>query len=425
MTPAVSVRGLSKQYRLGSGPRAQYRTLRESLGEVADATCARLRSFVRRDRTGPRQAETLWALDDVSFDVRQGETLAIIGCNGAGKSTLLKILSRITEPTKGRAELRGTFGSLLEVGTGFHPELTGRENIFLSGSILGMSRAAVRSRFDEIVDFAEIGPFIDTPLKRYSSGMYVRLAFSVSAHLDPDILVIDEVLAVGDLAFQRKCLEHVKRLRDFGGTVLLVSHNMFAVKATCTRGLFLSRGKLAYDGATEEAIGLYEKESHLATLAWAEDRIGKGPAGSAIQIKQIELLDDGGRPCTVFNRGERMRVRLTYEARQPIEDPNFIVAFIRIDGVACCNHASGLDGLCLPCAKEKGVLEVRTPPLKLVAESYRIHVLIRDRLFCRLYAAQEGPSFHVRDELLSTHFGVYHEPADWSYIDHVAKVQVG
>jgi lipopolysaccharide transport system ATP-binding protein len=217
----------------------------------AEALGKRYRISHRRERradgspydSSPKH-EDFWALRDVSFEVKQGEALGIIGRNGAGKSTLLKLLSRITEPTEGRARIRGRVASLLEVGTGFHPELTGRENVYLNGSILGMSKAEIRKKFDEIVSFAEIAQFLDTPVKRYSSGMYVRLAFSVAAHVEPEILVVDEVLAVGDVAFQRKCMDYMKRLARSGITIILVSHDLFAVKTMCRRVLALSAGSL-------------------------------------------------------------------------------------------------------------------------------------------------------------------------------------
>jgi lipopolysaccharide transport system ATP-binding protein len=216
-----------------------------------------LHPHVSTDPPSNNSAERFWALKDLSFEVRQGDVLGIIGRNGAGKSTLLKILSRITEPTEGRIRIKGRVASLLEVGTGFHPELTGRENIYLNGSILGMSRAEIKAKFDEIVAFAEVEKFLDTPVKRYSSGMYVRLAFAVAAHLEPEILVVDEVLAVGDAEFQKKCLGKMHDVATGGRTVLFVSHNMQAVSALCNRGLFLSGGSLAYCGDVKETIDLY------------------------------------------------------------------------------------------------------------------------------------------------------------------------
>ncbi|HOW89227.1 MAG TPA: ABC transporter ATP-binding protein, partial [Elusimicrobiales bacterium] len=252
----IRVEGLSKRYRIGA--REGYRTFRETLTEAAQAPFKRLSAL---GRPVP-EAETVWALRDLSFEVKRGEVYGIIGRNGAGKSTLLKILSRITEPTGGRAELRGRVGSLLEVGTGFHPELTGHENIYLYGAILGMDRWEISRKFKDIVEFAEIGRFIDTPVKRYSSGMYMRLAFSVAAHLEPEILLVDEVLAVGDSAFQKKCLGRVGQAAGEGRTVLFVSHNMGALETLCQKGILLEAGRKAFEGGIREAVSRYLAGHH-------------------------------------------------------------------------------------------------------------------------------------------------------------------
>jgi lipopolysaccharide transport system ATP-binding protein len=256
--PVIRVEALGKRYRIGRA-RRRHDTLRDALVAGLRAPLRRLSPSVgRRSSGGPgRDEETLWALKDVSFEVQRGEVVGIIGRNGAGKSTLLKILSRITHPTEGRAEIEGRVGSLLEVGTGFHPELTGRENIYLNGAILGMRKAEIERRFDEIVAFAEIERFLDTPVKRYSSGMYVRLAFAVAAHLEPEILLVDEVLAVGDVAFQNKCLGKMGNVAKQGRTVLFVSHNMAAVQQLCSVGLLLQDGRMEHFGATGESIDRY------------------------------------------------------------------------------------------------------------------------------------------------------------------------
>jgi lipopolysaccharide transport system ATP-binding protein len=264
---AICVDNLSKLYRIG--PPERYKTLRDTLTDTVCAPFRRLRSTLQR--SNPERANddnTIWALKDVSFEVTQGEVLGIIGRNGAGKTTLLKILSRITEPTEGRAEIYGRVGSLLEVGTGFHPELTGRENIYLNGAILGMKRAEIERKFDEIVAFAGIEKFLDTPVKHYSSGMYVRLAFAVAAHLDPEILLVDEVLAVGDAEFQKKCLGKMGDVARGGRTVLLVSHNMGAVSRLCERALWLDSGRIVEMGPTYEVIQDYLDISASATGTW-------------------------------------------------------------------------------------------------------------------------------------------------------------
>jgi lipopolysaccharide transport system ATP-binding protein len=255
--PIIRVEGLGKKYLLSGQPggKERYRSLRDTLMNGMRAAGRRLRRPFGIGRR--RERDEFWALRDVSFEVKQGEVVGIIGRNGAGKSTLLKILSRITEPTTGEITLCGRVASLLEVGTGFHPELTGRENVFLNGAILGMSRAEIRKKFDEIVAFAEVEQFLDTPVKRYSSGMYMRLAFAVAAHLEPEILVVDEVLAVGDASFQKKCLQKMGDVARDGRTVLFVSHNMAAVRSLCTRVYLLRQGRLVFDGQIERGLSIY------------------------------------------------------------------------------------------------------------------------------------------------------------------------
>jgi lipopolysaccharide transport system ATP-binding protein len=376
----------------------------------------RLRDCVTRaDRAD--ESGFLWALKDVSFDVRRGESVGIIGRNGAGKSTLLKLLSRITGPTRGSIQLRGRLGSLLEVGTGFHPELTGRENIFLNGAIMGMSRRDISRQYGKIVDFSEVGNFIDTPVKRYSSGMYVKLAFSVAAHMEPDVLLIDEVLSVGDLAFQRKCMEYAQRLLAHDTTLLFVSHNMFTIKAMCDRAIYLTRGQVTADGPTDEVTQLYDQESGLDIAGWARGLVGSDPSKCPISVSRVELLNEGGEPCAMFEYGQRMRIRMHYRMRERVDCPNFNVAFIRSDNVACCNYNTVMDRFPTGDAARHGVVELLTPPVRLVSELYSIHLLVWDASFQRLYCAQQGVSFHVKDPILNNHFGVFHEPATWQWRD--------
>src|SRR5678810_1400623 len=253
-TPVINVRGLGKAYRIGM-INPKHTNFRETVMELAKTPFKRLRRY--NEDWSSDEPDTYWALKDVSFEVGQGEVLGVIGRNGAGKSTLLKLLSRITDPTEGRVRIKGRVASLLEVGTGFHPELTGRENIFLNGAILGMSRAEIKNKFDEIVAFAEIEKFLDTPVKRYSSGMYLRLAFAVAAHLEPEILVVDEVLAVGDAEFQRKCLGKMNDVAQQGRTVLFVSHNMSAILRLTQEAIVLKKGQLLMRGPTQEAVDYY------------------------------------------------------------------------------------------------------------------------------------------------------------------------
>lgn len=299
---AIRAEGLSKSYQIDHEALGGYRTIRESLGSLAGKSIG---------RTSKSNRETIWAVQDVSFEVRRGETLGIIGRNGAGKSTLMKILSRITRPTSGRAEVFGRLGSLLEVGTGFHPELTGRENIFLNGAILGMRRREIQRHFDEIVDFAETEQFLDTPVKRYSTGMYMRLAFAVAAHLETDILVVDEVLAVGDAAFQTKCLGKMANAAGQGRTILFVSHNMAAVRILCRAAMVLEGGRTEGPVDVERAILRYSTQRTINTELAALDRGDLSVSGFDVTQEGADLTEfDGGRPIDV-----RIKCRLARDLR--------------------------------------------------------------------------------------------------------------
>ncbi|MBD2260780.1 ABC transporter ATP-binding protein [Pseudanabaena sp. FACHB-2040] len=310
----IRVENLGKKYVLGQQQQGAYRytALRDV---ISDRIKSLRRSFRKPRQHQPKETqEDFWALKDVSFEVKQGEVIGIIGRNGAGKSTLLKILSRITEPTKGRIHLKGRVASLLEVGTGFHPELTGRENIFLNGAILGMSKAEINRKFDEIVEFAEISQFLDTPVKRYSSGMYVRLAFAVAAHLEPEILVIDEVLAVGDANFQKKCLGKMGDIaKQDGRTVLFVSHNMAAVENLCQKGLYLQKGSVQFIGDKSDAITKYIASSceTQTSLADRKDRQGSGE----ITVVGFAIKDIEGNSLEVVRSGQDIDIYLYYESR--------------------------------------------------------------------------------------------------------------
>ena len=302
----ISVEGVGKRYLLAHRAGGDPTTFREYVAGELRAVVARLTG--RR----PPPSEEFWALSDVSFGIRHGETVGIVGRNGAGKSTLLKILSRITEPTNGRVQIYGTIASLLEVGTGFHPELSGRENIFLNGAMLGMKRTEIARKFDEIVAFSEIEKFIDTPVKRYSSGMFVRLAFAVAAHLEPDILIIDEVLAVGDSAFQKKCLGKISSVARQGRTVLFVSHNMVAVKSLCTRAILLKTGALVEDGDPVRVVSQYlgAGRASRAETVWADPT--QAPSTPAFRLHAVRLKKNGGEIASELSTREPFSVEIEY-----------------------------------------------------------------------------------------------------------------
>jgi|GraSoiStandDraft_46_1057282.scaffolds.fasta_scaffold03179_2 lipopolysaccharide transport system ATP-binding protein len=336
MQPIVEVKNISKRYRLGHSIQ-HTNSLRELLVRGFAKPWKRLRNGDERRTTNAQEAE-FWALRDINFDVADGEVVGIIGRNGAGKSTLLKILSRITDPTEGEIKLRGHVSSLLEVGTGFHPELTGRENIFLNGALLGMSRVDIVARFDEIVTFSEIEKFLDTPVKHYSSGMYVRLAFAVAAHLNPDILVVDEVLAVGDLAFQKKCLGKMSEVSREGRTVLFVSHNMPTVESLCKRGIVLSQGKMVFSGTAKDAVQYYlnsvsslrpEANRHIVELKGSPQR--RSPLGELLQ--RIELYTEGDQPLSGgLPIGGRLQLHVHFNLEKPTASFNVGLGFNNVLG---------------------------------------------------------------------------------------------
>jgi lipopolysaccharide transport system ATP-binding protein len=319
MSTVISVENLGKKYLLSHQTQRQpYVALRDVIAEKTHAIGQHLLHPFRSSTLAHRSsAEEFWALKDVSFEISQGDRVGIIGRNGAGKSTLLKILSRITEPSTGRVRIKGRVASLLEVGTGFHPELTGRENIYLNGAILGMTRADIKKKFDEIVTFAEIEKFLDTPVKRYSSGMYVRLAFAVAAHLEPEILLIDEVLAVGDAQFQKKCLGKMEEVSSTEGrTVLFVSHNMAAVTQLCKLSLWIDRGQIAMCGASCDVINTYLTKGTPSNGECTWDH-SHAPGNEKIRLKAVRLRDDGGAVSAMFGRDKPIAVELEYQILQP------------------------------------------------------------------------------------------------------------
>lgn len=328
---AIEVHNLAKRYTLG-GKRSN--SIRDAIAGFAERSS-------RRDE--------LWALDDVSFDVEQGETLGIIGHNGAGKSTLLKILSRITKPTRGIAKIHGRVGSLLEVGTGFHNELTGRENIYMNGAILGMKRAEIERKFDEIVAFSEVERFLDTQVKHYSSGMYMRLAFAVAAHLEPEILIVDEVLAVGDMAFQRKCIDKMEDIGRHGRTVLFVSHNMHAVSRFCTRTIWMDAGGVRADGNTRSVVSEYLSFEGTGSSTKTWDTPEAAPSSDSVMLKGVRVLGADGEPAVNFDVRSPLVLELEYEVTREakIVTPAF--------------HVYNEQGICLFGTNDVDLIWRRTP----------------------------------------------------------------
>ena len=391
---AIRVENLSKQYQLG-GQQAAYQTFREALIESASAPLR----WLKGER---RQVEKFWALDDVSFEVKQGEAVGIIGRNGAGKSTLLKILSSITQPTRGHVELYGRVGSLLEVGTGFHPELTGRENIYLNGAILGMSRQEIAGKFDEIVDFAEVEKFLDTPVKFYSSGMYVRLAFAVAAHLEPEILVVDEVLAVGDTVFQKKCLSKMGAVAQEGRTVLFVSHNMGAVQRLCSRAILLDQGGIHLEGDVSEVIQAYVQMG-LKRGGERKWEIHDAPGSDVVKLQAVRILREDDRVSTSFTVRDPVFIEIEYCVLQegiPLDVYCFlynemgVCVFVSID-----NKDSPWQNTARPKGLYRNVCQI--PGDFLNTGQYFVHTYISQNLDRRIMHAQakDVVTFSISDSM--------------------------
>ena len=425
---AIRVENLGKQYRLGESVR--YRTLRESLENSLSALWGRRAvangSSNGHSGNGRSDEQTLWALKDVSFEVPRGTVLGIIGRNGAGKSTLLKILSRITEPTTGEVEIHGRVGSLLEVGTGFHPELTGRENVYVNGAILGMSRAEIKRKFDEIVEFAGVEKFLDTPVKRYSSGMQVRLAFAVAAHLEPEILIVDEVLAVGDAEFQRKCLGKMRDVVHVGRTVLFVSHNLSAIQQLCSRSILMNRGCIIFDGEARTTCEQYVAQcrrppssEHLGRRSLLDcPRI---PPHIPI-IASVELRDSTGRLTDAVALGKPLTVSITCHNMQAFPGAQVGVMISNSFGQRLCSSNTALSPETRkPPRTAASRYTLTIPAVYLLAGEYSIELSVAQQGACTLDRIAPAIEFSVIDsDLYGTgyrvpqSFGVFALMGDWA-----------
>ena len=392
--PAIRVVDLGKEYHIGLERKT--RSLREAIVDAATGPIRRAGKLLRGQATGAAELDAVhWALRDVSFEVPYGDVVGVIGGNGAGKSTLMKILSKITEPTRGFADIRGRVGSLLEVGTGFHEELSGRENIYLNGAILGMRKTEIARKFDEIIAFAEIDKFLDTPVKHYSSGMYVRLAFSVAAHLEPEILLVDEVLSVGDVAFQKKCLGKMSQVHRSGRTVLFVSHNMATVENLCSTTIVLQDGKIAYIGPSKEAIQFYLQstverepaaEEGLGDNRWSNPEHRKNRSkDDVINYTRIELKNLEGQPIHFVRSGEPVVIRLHYRASKDDIRPIFGVGISTELGTVISRVSTWLCGAEIPpLVRGDGFIDLRLDSVNFMPGRY----------FLSAWLGEMGPVFH-------------------------------
>jgi len=407
LTEAIRIEHLSKRYVLGA---LRHETM---LREV-------LLNLVNRRQGGER--ETILALNDVNFSVNEGEVVGIIGRNGAGKSTLLKVLSKITYPTTGHVRVRGRVASLIEVGTGFHDELTGRENIYLNGSILGMRKREIDARIDQIIAFAGVEKFVDTPIKRYSSGMRLRLGFAVAAHMEPDVLFVDEVLAVGDAEFQKKCLNAMDELRSGGRTVLFVSHNMAAIENLCPRTVWIDAGALRMDGPTEQVIAAYlatfsESQRTGYDLESTRNRGGNG----AIRFTRVDFLDSNGQPTSVFRSGEPFSARFHYRVNEHIRDPHFGMVIYSDLGTRVTTVSSWHANYYIPEVEPgEGVIELRIDDLFLQPSRYFLSLFIHttgqrfDELeHCIAIDVEDSNAYDNQGRGLHARWGLVYMPSRW------------
>jgi lipopolysaccharide transport system ATP-binding protein len=371
VSDAIIIENVSKRYRLGTASGTE--TLREAISRFVSARLPGRKRAPQMPGTGRHEGQELWALRDVSFSVQQGEVVGLIGRNGAGKSTLLKILAHIIEPTSGRARLRGRFASLLEIGTGFHPDLTGRENVYLSGAILGMRRNEIDRKFDEIVAFSEIERFLDTPVKHYSSGMYVRLAFAVAAHLETEILLVDEVLAVGDAAFQQKCLGAMGPGAKSGRTVLFVSHNMDAIRALCRRVHCFEHGRLVFSGPAPEGIDCYMRGSALPAPVTASS-LADNPAAQCEGFRILDVtLRNPAQPALGPCTGDPLSIRLRYRSTRPFLNPGFFFSISDPRGIELIHlNTLPISGFSIDGLHPAGVVELFLDELPLVSGPYTL-----------------------------------------------------
>lgn len=413
MTSPVRFENVSKRYQIGLG--------NTSLRETLAAGLTRIR---RRTNGSIRKAQTRMVLNDISMAVDTGEVLGIIGPNGAGKSTILKMVAGVTRPTSGLVTVNGRIGALIELGAGFHPDLTGRDNIYLNAAILGMSRREVDRLFVEIVEFAGLGAYIDTPVKRYSSGMYLRLGFSVAVHSEPEVLLVDEVLAVGDSEFRKKCSRRIQELKRDGKTILFVSHNLYLVASVCDRVIFLLDGTIKAEGRATTVIGEYESWLHNAQTQSPEALLGGGastihlPTASSIQITDVNVVNPRPGNGSGFQHGDPCEIRVAWTAQEPVTDPKLVARIVRDDGTTCCMIRSNDHGISMDELYGTGTISMTLDPIQLAGGAYTIQAILMGPIDGNPLALGHSGWFTVK----GPSFG--HEEASGVYVPHVSEVRV-
>ena len=404
MPPVIRFMNVSKRYNLG--------LTRASLPSVVSQWA---RQALRRDKSSADR-KYHWALRDVSFDLEKGQSLALVGPNGAGKSTILKLLAKITNPTSGEVEVRGQLSALIELGAGFHPDLTGRENIFLNGTILGLTYREIQKRYDEIVAFSEIEEFMDTPVKRYSSGMTVRLGFAVASCIEPDILLVDEVLAVGDASFRQKCIERIKTLLDNGTSLIFVSHDMGLVRAVCERAIYIEHGQVQNAGTSGEIIDIYNQVLDRRRIEKMNRADGEVDVEGGVEVTKVEVFGTDGQPVREIYGDEPLEVRVKYTAYKNLGKSNAIVLIYRSDGLPCANLRSYLDGYPMSIEKGEGEYSVRIEPLQLFGGTYYAitWIMNADDSDGIAYGASEWFEVRNRAPGREAHIAVYEPNRTWS-----------
>ena len=406
MKPVISFEHVSKRYNLG--------VTRTSLPNLVSQ---QLKRALKRAPQISRKDESIWAVRDLSFEVGKGESLALIGPNGAGKTTTLKLLANITKPTSGRIETNGQLSALIELGAGFHPDLTGGENIYLNGTILGLTRKDIKRRFDEIVEFSELERFIDTPVKRYSSGMTVRLGFAVAACIGPDILLVDEVLAVGDASFRQKCVKRIQELLDRGTSIVFVSHNLWLVQAVCSTAIYIDKGEIKYSGQTSKAIELYDRALNEERARKFEIlQSGQGSASTGIEITKIEVVGEERSTSDDLRNDQSAEVRVRYVAFWDAE-VTIVVRISRSDGLTCCMMRTGLDNVQVSLKPGTGVVSVVLDPLQLRGGKYYVEAMIRDASDSEGIANSISDWFYVSGSAMTFHEmnGVFEPRRRWNH----------